>query len=52
MPLIVAAAVIILLRLLQIGWTRDPGLPALCLGLVCLLTMLDFMDLELVDQCG
>ncbi|OLP92377.1 hypothetical protein AK812_SmicGene25849 [Symbiodinium microadriaticum] len=28
-PLIVAAAVIILLRLLQIGWTRDPGLPAL-----------------------
>ena len=34
-PLIVAAAVIILLRLLQIGWTRDPGLPALCPGLVC-----------------
>ncbi|CAE7322142.1 YCL012C [Symbiodinium natans] len=28
-PFVVAAAVIILLRLLQIGWTRDPGLPSL-----------------------
>ncbi|CAE7725691.1 unnamed protein product [Symbiodinium pilosum] len=28
-PFVIAAAVIILLRLLQLGWTRDPNLPAL-----------------------